>query len=555
MIFSLFSDLLVAGLPEIVYLDSGNLPSASAIARARDCYDIFSLPLSCNSFIPNQRLSKLLFEFHNQRYDAEKIGICECKMQTFPSSHSWKTPAGGSETHINDPVLSKYLNLILKVEQTKDVEVTNGTLKMAMYLAGSAKPEYRLQWKEFVVLASEAKGTEDFLIAGLAQGFQLGGDSSIRLSNYLDLQDAVVPVVLSNGTFLHIFAVYLLDGPFPVITALSDPICYLTPSGRLALSRWAIALSQFTLETISLLSNNSEPVREYRNIGLSFGYFFKPIINLAVERELNFDYLNHGSCRISVIESMMTAYKQISEIPDSKSYFLFPVGVLSYPSGDDPFFEDIKNFLAVFLSSKFKAKFKHLVSGCPLVVFPLLDRSWKMTKPVTFGHKKSYLLGIATAIKILNAARVAHCDLRPPNIMWKEVDGTNVSIQVIDFEDSYQFDIYFQLYSEIISDRRYPFYGEKAEMVKITSYHNYWYLVALKEWVLDGTIGSESFSHLMTADNYNRITDAAKAMQTENYDPVNYMEEAIKILEETPPPGEGVEPISLDNLSLSEDLK
>lgn len=456
--------------------------------------------------------------------------------------HSWQYSRRDSETNITDPVLKTYLAriqtaMIFERQQQLSVQLNTGKLKFKTYLASAtSQPEHRIEWNQFILIASESKGIDASYYTCLIQGMQAGGDSAIHLSRYLDIDKVVFPVIFSYGGLLQIFAVYLIDGPFPVIVRLSDPISYATHSGKLMLACWTKVLTSFTLDTIDMLQTKQSLPLQFENIGLSFKYFFKPILDFQNNCDLNYDYLNYGSRKINSLESMMSVYKRLSNVIDSDNYILYPVGMLSYPSSDSFFFQDIKDSLKKFFATHFEFKFQDMNSGCPVVVFPMLNNQWQITKPPQRLFK-SYLYGVATSVKIMNEALVAHCDLRSPNVMWKEEINNTVSIRIIDFEDAVLIGSYFKPLSAHKDDKRYPFL-DITTPVKITTFHNYWFLVALERWIYSPL---KRFGDVMFQEDYEVMKlYAEKLASNENFDPQNY----VNSLE-----------IDIDDINLEENMK
>ena len=509
--------------------------SASVIANNhRELYDIFSLPLSPDCYIPNERLKNLLNSYKSQAVN-DIVSNYECEFQKFPSSHTYSSPEDGSETRITDPVLNKYFTIIQKYLQLPNTSlrfnVKKGRLSIKSYMASnSSKPEYRLEWEDkFILIASKAKSVEASHVVGLIQGMQLGTDGALFLSQFLPTEQVVVPVILCYGNFFHIFGVYLFGDNFPVITALSNPISYLDYEGRLDLARWTVVLTAFAQETIHLLqANNRQQIKTVDSIKLSLNYFFKPILNLGVDSIDEYDDLNNGSLQQSCLNTIMKCYKSLFELDNSQKYFLFPVGVLSYPSQNEDFYKDIKDSLTTFFQQNFKNKFSYMKYGCPILVFPKLDSNWKNTKPSSQFHL-SYLTGVAMTIKMMNEARIAHCDLRASNIMWKEEIDETISIQIIDFEDAIPFDIHFKPYESHCYDKRYPFLHQ-TDPVRITSFHNYWFLVALVDWIKSS---DDSFDEFMRKPKYNDIQSKANQITLyASFDPVSYVQNPDQIMNE-----------------------
>jgi hypothetical protein len=243
-----------------IYVDqiASNI-SASAVNtnKCRSLYDIFSLPCSPSTYIPNERLRNL-YANYTEVSTSSNASEAHWEMHlrmNLVSHHGWNFSE--SETVVNNPNLSIYLGMInsmlAQICEVGISAVTTGKLPFKAVLASSSsKSEYRIQKGQMIIVASEAKGVEDSIYEALAQGFQLGADSAVHLwRNFgMHYKDCVVPVVLCYGDCFHICAVYLLPECYPVIVQLSSPICYLTIEGRLCAVRWATVLSQFAKETI-----------------------------------------------------------------------------------------------------------------------------------------------------------------------------------------------------------------------------------------------------------------------------------------------------------------
>lgn len=200
----------------------------------------------------------------------------------------------------------------------------------------------------------------------------------------------------------------------------------------------------------------------------------------------------------------MLAYKRLSEVEDSDNFFLFPVGLMSYPADqfEDSFFFNVRLGLNSFFNTYFRHKKELIRNGCPIIVFNLLDSSWKNNKPPE-EFRRLYIDGIDRVVSILNSAEIAHLDLRPTNIMWKILDDNTLKIRVIDFEDSLPFNTIFYPYPNLLIDRRYPFF-QQDHAHKITKSHNNWFLVAIRQWIESDI---ERFEDFMVDENYFRVKD------------------------------------------------
>lgn len=76
----------------------------------------------------------------------------------------------------------------------------------------------------------------------------------------------------------------------------------------------------------------------------------------------------------------------------------------------------------------------------PVIIFPGLtvQDGWTNEKPPS-DCVSMYLEALAQAVAFLNRAQIAHMDLRPPNIMWRQNSDGMLEVMVIDFEDAVAF--------------------------------------------------------------------------------------------------------------------
>ena len=165
------------------------------------------------------------------------------------------------------------------------------------------------------------------------------------------------------------------------------------------------------------------------------------------------------SSSLSNLDSIMSAYKALSLVPLSFEYMLYPVGIMTLNDAAIRPSTNIVQFVNQCLASDFPDD--AFPVGSPLLMFDRLDSSWTNEKP-SDHLGASYTANITKAASILKDAKVAHLDLRPSNIMWKETEGNNVCIRIIDLES-------FAFFGDLISppavkayaaDTRYPFIAD-----------------------------------------------------------------------------------------------
>jgi hypothetical protein len=329
--WSHFSSLKVPSAPIFVTDES----SASTIANTRrNYYNIFSLPCSSNScFIPNIRLRSLVAAFEALSDDDSDVRQIELKLRSgMFSVDTWESPPGGSETLVSDPNIQHYLGMIVSHAQARNpgIVLKNGAQQIPARMAGRTKPESRIVSSNgFILIGNEVKGFQHSQYEAMAEGFQIGGDGvlALRLEGNLELGNCAVPVILGFSDSIQIYGVYLLPESVPVFTPLSSPVSYLTFEGRLYLSRWAIALSNFAVSTETLLQNSRRDCPRVQAFSLSRFLFYKPIIS-----QFYFSPQGPGllTCRRSSLDSMMSLYRDLFLQERATDYILFPLGLLSF---------------------------------------------------------------------------------------------------------------------------------------------------------------------------------------------------------------------------------
>lgn len=534
--------------------------SASAIAenKNRSIYDVFALPCSPQSYIPNRRLQMLLQRYSALSDDADSLKCFEYALRTnLNVLNSWKYSAGGSESSVCDPNLNNYLSRINeRILVGQATTVTKGLLPFKLVLATQAsKTEHRIQCQNFVLIGSEAKGVGSSHYEAMVQGFQISSDSAVHMWRCgLPTENAVVPLILSYSDCFCIYAVYLLPHCYPVLVQLSAPLTYLTFEGRCGLARWGIALARFAEETMECIRNR-EPERTEMVYGLHIAtsLFYKPLRNYHKSGAASAGaLLDSGSSHRIYLESLMMVYHHLSDVPCANDFFLFPLGVISYPSLEA---KAINSKICEIMRENIEKYFSNsndlLRGGCPVVVYDLLSPDcWYTEKPPS-NAVESYISCVKKAVEILNTARVAHMDLRPANILWRVVtprsgsgsahsaaavaceDGgaakrrrvdiapqsglcappaqsvtesvtdAVVEIRVIDLEDAVPFGFHFRHTDVLRSDSRYPVHpNDTRERIPADAFHNDWFFEAVSSWARQPN--AETFSDYMF-QNSDRI--------------------------------------------------
>ncbi len=233
-----------------------------------------------------------------------------------------------------------------------------------------------------------------------------------------------------------------------------------------------------------------------------------PETSTHLERALNVN--NVSNSRFAAARLMRT-YQRLHLVTNANDVILFPVGMLNMPhtpqlksqtssysfsssvlpSATTPSAmsrkkEKESKAHATVIDPTLRKAMTHQMSlhhfdesvmcdHAPVIVFPLLrmEDRWTNGKPPT-EYVEPYLRSLKIAVDVMNAARIAHLDLRPPNIMWKPASSSSsssslsssftsseVEMKIIDLENALPFDSFLRFKGRnknILSDNRYPFF-------------------------------------------------------------------------------------------------
>jgi len=116
------------------------------------------------------------------------------------------------------------------------------------------------------------------------------------------------------------------------------------------------------------------------------------------------------------------------------------------------------------------------------------------------GSIKQVYAELTKVVNLLNAAGIAHMDLRPANILWKVNNSTNtMSLQVIDFEDVCFFGTFIDNAEALKNDARYPIHpSDSRVLIQANSKCNEWFLNAVSEYLnYNDNVENTSFTHFM----------------------------------------------------------
>jgi hypothetical protein len=552
--------------------------SASNIANSsQGIYDIFSSVCSFTAYVPNSRLRELQHSACSKGLDVARL--MQRIKASFVHTKSFRPVVGGSETHIVDRNLQMCIDEALRMAAYEDLNKTLYPLMCGKILASSTKSEpcisilnRSLSSEDIPGCVSEAKGLEASCRMCQSQLITVGGGAAINLKSLgLEIENAVIPAISLTDNF-QFFGIYLMKDSFPVMTELTrclDPLADL-----MEISLWLLKITNFVKETADLLKLVNEPSIPRMEAELSVGeYFFKPVRGVRKISQLNFENekfaLEERDCckalgdndsgtgnerdeesifcqgqydidsassvsiqalafspspvpskKYSEADSFlinlsynMNVYRQLYIIDHAYDFILFPEGVITVPGIDVLESREIRDALMSCLHPNFEVlKMTHR----PLIAFKLLSSrlGWSNIRPRKELHS-AYLDQIAKAIEVMEKANVAHLDLRPSNIMWRQVDGSdqNIEIKIIDFEDAVMFgQLIPQSFIETVihlPDYRYPFLHtwRNVERVLAVHEHNTFFHLLIDGW-LTTTCEDSNFDEFMKSDKGIELSKA-----------------------------------------------
>ena len=411
----------------------------------------------------------------------------------------------GSETRVVDINLQRLLVLMLKYANPKaDLKCAKISIPNSI-LSKSCSPEHSLISSNMIVIGCESKGLEACSSECYPQLISVCGDSAIGLLNAgFDIENAVIPGLALSGSGIQFCAVYLMPPNFPVLVALTS---FLNPHGsdldRRLISTWCLRFVHFAEETVELMKKKGEKKSTRHSIcKLELSkHFLKPVRENVGSPGKD---LIISSCYVR-LNAIMNMYELLrvgaSGIDHEryKRYFLFPIGVVTIPGESAGNLYNLRKSLIESCCGRYQ-EFSSLDLDCrPLVVFPLLSTEWRNDRPP--AHLcNSYIHELSCVCDALDIVEIAHMDLRPANIMWREVSGSEtVELLVIDFEYAvrYGHTIPEQFIMRILGseDSRFPFtHGDELTRQRASTIHNRFFLSAVSDFLLSDT---RSFTEFM----------------------------------------------------------
>ena len=408
----------------------------------------------------------------------------------------------GSESMITDPFLLNLMNEFCALMKSKlsrkpcTVRVNKASW-LDSKLVKSSNPEYRTEIvydsriPPLVLLGSEAKGFEHGFNEAIYQAFQVCADAALRYLNLrVSRENFFVPGVVCFSGMTQFISVYFAPNSFPCLSLLTRPLNTCHFSDRKEIAVVLSCLSTFLAKNVTdnlknILIEKVPPLMdtlESVELASSDILFFKPVRGGVTD--IGVDFTSNALCNLDYV---MSAYKALDVISNSHTYILFPVGILTL---NDPIVRTSSKIVKL-ITDRIKSDFPDEIFpiGSPVILFDRLNENWRNTKPPEHLHK-NYLIKVLEATRIFIKANVAHLDLRPSNIMWRQVgEYDGIEISIIDLESFCFFEQLLPLsYVSVVSkDPRYPFIED--DLLEYDNYHvtseiyDWWY-ESIKLWLL-----------------------------------------------------------------------
>ena len=453
------------GYEDVVEYDLNNsTKSGSRLPKQRNALDSYPfLPIE-GIYIANQRFRDLVDNVGDfaSRTSPSILSTTQPLRRTIYGLHTFSSIFNVQESFSTQPLLDAFLHNIKVMAETSGLRIQNVKRRQVqeilqnMPLSGAnTEPEPCLSTKvanmTWICLVSEAKTPAASLLAALLQGCALGGDAAIcqRIQG-LNCSSCAVPIVLCASEFIQIAGAYLVEESVPVFCMLSRPLNRLLDKDLHELVVWQNCLADFIVQTVKLCKDAKRNTGTKRAPALNLTrYFLKPIryehMDIFGEPNLNPEnaqkaekFTTNHRC---VVNRMLQVYEKLRKNTRVASYISMPVGMLQLPSN-----ENSKNYKQMVARIEKCFENHSLRDGdtkplTPLMVYEFLE-GWKnMSDSIqelgTDENLGSLIIKkIREVINLCNLEGVVFLDLRPANIMWREVDGV-VEIKLIDFEDVY----------------------------------------------------------------------------------------------------------------------
>ena len=459
--------------------------SAIALSSNRQLYDPFLFPCSSNTFIPNRRLQKLCNLIKFGSFNNNLIQDIDYQLQqSLLSLKTWTYPTEGSETVLLDPSVNCIILNIINSNVLKEIQNISFKKDLCPFvplMCKNVKSVYHIDYNNWVVFTSEAKGVEDSQYVCLIQALEIAADSSLYLSRSTKLSYELcsTPGIIVCGDKIQFYGVYLVQD-FPVIVYLTPPLSYINVEDRLMISRAILACVQYIIDTTGFIQF-AKIIYPLRSLKFDYhSYFYKPI-RANSKFKVSCPDQNLISNVMTNVERIMYIYQKIYSKYNEKTheFIALPLGLMRIPC-------DTNKEYIVPIIQKIKQHFNdfddNLLACSPVIIFQNLSL-WSNKRPNN-EYISKYLFTLRNAISYLNESKIAHLDLRPHNFMWLfDQQFSTIFIKIIDFEDAVIFGSKIRHIDYLQTDKykRYP--PLEGENQYASEHHNNWFLLSMELWL------------------------------------------------------------------------
>jgi len=194
-------------------------------------FGMFCVPPDPAGFVPNHRLRKLIQLVDSappSPYLSRQVFLLLSK-----NVRLFSKPSRSEEDSVLHPMLCNLMRALKPNGevgcqcssglQLQDKFASSGGFQLAS--ANSTRPGPVLVWEAWVLIASEAKGTNASIFPALPQACQIAGDAALMLAAAgLNIEECAVPGILLTGDSVQFYGAFLLQGQFPCFALLSPPL-------------------------------------------------------------------------------------------------------------------------------------------------------------------------------------------------------------------------------------------------------------------------------------------------------------------------------------------
>ena len=305
------------------------------------------------------------------------------------------------------------------------------------------------------VLVIEVKRNQSSMAVAEPQGFALAADMNWTRHHFgCAVSQCATPVLFGNGETVQFGASFIIPTTFPAFCMLSRKLNRLNRVDLVEIGWWVQHLAKFILHSFTTSfaavcekqksAKESDPQTELQQLqrGLCLDVehlFFKHVRPQQID-ERNDNWSSEiSSHRLSLVRILQVYQVLYNSLGDLKNSVLFPCGTMQLHRGSGPIPSNNCKSLLRIMQDRQKltmSQYSLNTSSIPMLVYPLLDNTWKNDVP-SECYRKSFINQLVSAIQACTACGVVFLDLRVKNIMWRAISATGVEIKLIDYEHVY----------------------------------------------------------------------------------------------------------------------